>query len=76
MFKSLLRLLYIGDVFMAISPATVTRDSHYLLALATLGKVTEIEIILIAKVSNEGDIASQYRGSFFYTNLANVNKPL
>jgi hypothetical protein len=49
---------------MAISPATVTADSHYLLALATLGKATEIEMILIAKVSNEGDIATQYCGHF------------
>jgi hypothetical protein len=43
---------------MAILPLTATCDSHYLLALATLGKATEIELILKAKVSNEGDIAS------------------
>jgi hypothetical protein len=49
---------------MAISPATATRDNHYLLALATLGKVTEIEMILIAKKSNEGNIALRYRGHF------------
>jgi hypothetical protein len=35
-------------------------DTHYLLALATLGGMTEIEMILIAKVSNEGNIAMQY----------------
>jgi len=34
------------------------------LALATLGSVTEIEMILIAKVSKEGDIAMQYLGHF------------
>jgi len=39
-----LRLVYIGDVFMVISPATETCDSHYLLALATLGEATEIEM--------------------------------
>jgi hypothetical protein len=49
---------------MAISPATATRDSHYLLALATLGEATDIEMILIDKVSNEGDIASQFCGHF------------
>jgi hypothetical protein len=46
-----LRLIFISDVFTAISPATATRNSHYLLALATLGEATEIEIV---KVSNEG----------------------
>jgi hypothetical protein len=30
------------------------------LALATLGNVTQIEMILISKASNEGDIALQY----------------
>jgi hypothetical protein len=40
-------------------------DSHYLLALATLGEATEIEMILIAKVSNEGNIALRYRRHFF-----------
>jgi hypothetical protein len=49
---------------MVISLATATRDSHYLLALATLGDATEIEMILITKVSNEGDIASRYGGHF------------
>ena len=39
-------------------PATLTRDSNTLvLAFATLGKATEIEMILIAKVRKEGDIA-------------------
>jgi len=51
------------------------RDTHYLLALATLGSVTDIEMILIAKVSKEGDIdvISQV---FSCTNLANVNESL
>jgi hypothetical protein len=49
---------------MAILPATETRYNHYLLALETLGKATEIEMILIAKVSNEGYIASLYHGHF------------
>ncbi len=53
---AILWLIYIGDVFTRILLATETRDSHYLLPLATLGKVTEIEMILIAKVSNEGII--------------------
>jgi hypothetical protein len=59
-----LRLIYIGDVFMVISLATVTCDSHYLLALATLGEASEIEMILNAKVSNEGDIAMRYHVCF------------
>jgi hypothetical protein len=59
-----LRLIYIGDVSMAILQATVTHDCHYLLALATLGKATEIEIILIAKVSNEGNITTRYCRQF------------
>jgi hypothetical protein len=42
-------------------PATMTRDSDtLLLALATLGKATELEMILIAKVSKERDNTSQY----------------
>ena len=53
-----MRLVYIGNVFTVILPVTETHDSHYLLALATLGDATEIEIILIAKVSNEGNITS------------------
>ncbi len=69
MLADLLRLIYIGDVFIVISPATATRDSHYLLALATLGKATEIEMILIAKVSNVGDIASRYWGHFHIQTL-------
>jgi hypothetical protein len=40
-------LIYIGDVFMAILPVTVTRDCHYLLALATLGGATEIGSFLL-----------------------------
>ncbi len=40
-----------------ITPATMTRDSKALvLALATLGTATEIEMILIAKVRKEGNI--------------------
>jgi hypothetical protein len=35
------------------------------LALASLGKATEIEMILIAKVSKEGDIALRYCWLFF-----------
>jgi hypothetical protein len=38
--EPVLRLIYIGDVFMAIMPVTVTHDSHYLLALATLDDPT------------------------------------
>ncbi len=41
-----LKLVYIGNVFMAISPVTATHDSHYLLALATLGDVKEIGSLL------------------------------
>ncbi len=44
--RKTLMLVYTGDVFMAISPATATRDSHYLLALATLGDATEIGLFL------------------------------
>ncbi len=50
--------------FTAILLTTVKRDSHYLLALATLGEATQIEMILIAKVSNEGNIALQYHVHF------------
>ncbi len=40
-------------------PATMTCDNDtLLLALATLGKATEIEMIPIAKVRKEGDIGS------------------
>ncbi len=53
-----LRLIYIGNVFTVISLVTATYDSSYLLALTTLHKATEIEMILIAKVHNEVDIAS------------------
>ncbi len=49
-FGLVLRLIYIGDVFTAILSVIATRDSHYLLALATLGEATEMEMILIAKV--------------------------
>ncbi len=42
-------------------PATMTSDiDTLLLALATLGKAPELEMILIAKVSKEGDNTSQY----------------
>jgi hypothetical protein len=37
-----LRLIYIGVVFTMILLAAATRDSHYFLALATLGDATEI----------------------------------
>ncbi len=44
---------------------TMTHNSDTLvLALATLGEATEIEMILIAKVSKVGDIASRYCRSF------------
>jgi len=40
-------------------PATMTHNSDKLvLALATLGEVTEIEMILIAKVSKESNVTS------------------
>jgi hypothetical protein len=39
-------------------------DTHYWLALATLGGTTEIEKILIAKVSKEGDIVTLYLRCF------------
>ncbi len=39
-------------------------DNPYLLPLATLGGMTEIELILIDKVSKESDTAMQYRGHF------------
>ncbi len=46
-------------------PATMTCDTDTLeLALATLGEATEIEMILIAKLSKEGNITSQYCGHF------------
>jgi hypothetical protein len=55
----------------------MTRDSDTLvLALATLGGVTEIEMILIAKASKEGIFVSQYHWHFrIQTSLASVNKP-
>jgi hypothetical protein len=56
--------VYIGEGG-AIMPATMTSNSDTLvLALAALGEATEIEMILIAKESKEGDIASQYHGRF------------
>ncbi len=49
--------VYIGEGG-AIMPVTMTHDSDSLvLALATLGEATEIEMILIAKVSKEGNFA-------------------
>jgi hypothetical protein len=46
-------------------PATTTGNSDTLaFALATLGKPTEIEMIIIAKVSKEGDVTLQYPGRF------------
>jgi hypothetical protein len=56
--------VYIGEVG-TIMLATMTSNSNTLvLALATLGEATEIEMILIAKVSKEGDIASRYHRCF------------
>jgi hypothetical protein len=52
-------------------PVTMTCDADTLvLALATLGGATMIEMILIAKASKS---ISQ---AFSHTNLANVNEPL
>jgi hypothetical protein len=48
-----------------ITLATMTHNSGTLvLALATLGRATEMEMILIAKSSKEGVIASQYHRHF------------
>jgi hypothetical protein len=54
---SLLSRVYIG-LGGAIMLATTTYASDTLVALATFGEATDIEMILIAKVSMEGDIAS------------------
>ncbi len=43
---------------------TSNSDTHYLLTLATLGGMTEIKMILIAKVSKEDDIAMPYHRHF------------
>jgi asparagine N-glycosylation enzyme membrane subunit Stt3 len=40
-------LFTLAMFFMVISLATATRDSHYLLALATLGNATEIGSFLL-----------------------------
>ncbi len=40
-----------------LATTTYASDTH-VLALATLDEATDIEMILIAKVSKEGDIAS------------------
>jgi len=46
-------------------PATTTGNSDTLaFALATLGKPTEIEMIIIAEASKVVDIALQYPGRF------------
>jgi hypothetical protein len=52
-----LSCVYIGEGY-AITPATA--NTHYFLALATLSSATEIEMnmILTAKVSKEGIIAT------------------
>jgi hypothetical protein len=47
-------------VFLVMTPDNDT----LVLALATLGVATEIEMILITKASKEGDIASQNCGHF------------
>ncbi len=39
------------------------------LTLASLGDMTQIELILIAKSSKEGDITSQYHGRFHVQTL-------
>jgi hypothetical protein len=58
-----------------IMPATTTHDSDTLvLALATLGEVTEIKMILIAKVSKEYCITILQ--AFSHANLTNVIEPL
>jgi len=45
--------------------APKTHDNDTLaLALATLGEVTEIEMILIDKVNKEADIIMRYHGCF------------
>jgi hypothetical protein len=49
-------LIYIGYVFTTILSVTQTRDCHYLLALAILGRTTEIGSFLLAKVSKKGVI--------------------
>jgi hypothetical protein len=50
---------------MVIMPATMTRNSNTLvLALATLGKAIEIEMILIAKAGMEGDMTLQCQRRF------------
>ncbi len=41
------RFIYSGNIFTAISPATATRDIHYLLALDTLDDATEIGSFLL-----------------------------
>jgi len=56
--------VYIGEGG-AITPVTMTHDSDSLvLALATLGEATDIEMILMAKVSKEGNFVSRYCGHF------------
>jgi hypothetical protein len=56
--------VYIGKGS-AITLATMTRKSDTLvLSLATLGRATEIEMILIAKANKEGIIVSLYRRHF------------
>ncbi len=44
--EGLIKLVYIGDVFMAKMPVTAARDSTCVLALATLAGATKIEMIL------------------------------
>jgi len=59
-----IRRVYIGEGD-TIMPATTTGNSDTLaFALATLGKPTEIEMIIIAEASKVVDIALQYPGRF------------
>jgi hypothetical protein len=56
--------VYIGEGRVTM-PATMTCDSDTLvLPLATLGKATHIEMILIAKASKEGNITLGYHGRY------------
>ncbi len=47
-----------------VFPAMTLDNDTLILALATFGRATEIEMILITKASKEGDIALQNRGHF------------
>jgi hypothetical protein len=58
-------------------------NSHYLLALATMGDVTQIGLFLflvaspkVAKARTVMTVACRCRQQFCFTNFANVNDPL